>query len=183
MIEAEKSITIDTDIETVWDYVRDIRNWANLFPGCRECTVINDDHSRWIIKVGTGGMVRTVHVLVHVEEWDGPERVNFSYKLEGDPAQGSGAYIATRKGPRETEITLRVCVEGSGSTAAMWETMSKPLLPQLAKTFGGRLKNEIEKSSDAGESPGANVTRGSVFGALSGRLCHLWRRIFPPKNR
>lgn len=183
MIEAEKSITIDTDIETVWDHVRDIRNWANLFPGCRECMVIDHNHSRWVIKVGAGGMVRTVHVLVHVEQWDGPERVNFSYKLEGDPAQGSGSYIATRKAPGETEITLKVCVEGSGPTASMWETMSKPLLPQLAKTFGGRLKDKIENTVDGRKPLEAGIPRDSVFGALWGKLRHLWRRIFPSKNR
>jgi carbon monoxide dehydrogenase subunit G len=147
MIEAERSILIDAPINGVWAYVQDIRTWANLFPGCRECTVINANDSRWILKVGAAGLVRTVNVLVHVDEWAAPERVIFTYKLEGDPVEGGGSYVASRKGAHETEVTLKVRVEGSGSMAPMWEAMSRPLLPQLAKSFAGQLKAKIEKSA------------------------------------
>ena len=72
MIETARSITIGTDIGATWDYVQDIRRWSNLFPGCEHCDVIDDHDSRWVIKVGAGGLVRTVHVQVHVERWAGP---------------------------------------------------------------------------------------------------------------
>ncbi len=179
MIEAEKSIVIDDAIDSVWDYVQDIRKWANLFPGCRECTVIDEHNSRWSIKVGAGGLVKTVNVLVHVDQWDGPERVSFSYKLETEPVVGSGFYIASRKGTHATEITLKVCVEGGGSMAPMWEAMSKPLLPQLAKTFAGKLKAEIEACAGASASQVAVVTETpSVFAAMGRWLRNLWRAVF-----
>ena len=109
MIETEQTISIDAAIDRVWGYVNDIQKWASLMPGCRACTVINTDDSRWTLKVGVGGLVRTVNVLVHVDQWGGPERVNFSYKLEGDPVMGSGSYFASRKAAHETEVTLRRC--------------------------------------------------------------------------
>ena len=149
MIETEQSISIDAAIENVWAYVQDIRRWANLFPGCRDCAVLDEHDSRWTIKVGVGGLVRTVNVLVHVDEWDGPERVDFSFTLEGDPVVGGGSYSASRKTACETEVTFRVRVAGSGPMAPMWEAMSKPLLPQLAKSFARKLKVEIEKAADA----------------------------------
>lgn len=144
MIETEYAVTIDVSIERVWDYVQDIRQWALLFPGCKECEVIDEHHSRWLIKVGAGGLVKTVNVLVNVEQWNGPGQVIFSYKLESEPVQGSGSYQAVAQGDAATEIKLQVRVEGSGSMAKMWEAMSKPLLPQMAKTFSTRLKEEIE---------------------------------------
>jgi hypothetical protein len=70
--------------------------------------------------------------------------VNFSYSLEGDPVQGSGSYTALQKSAEETEVALRVSVAGSGPIAPMWEAMSRPLLPQLAKSFAEKLKVEIE---------------------------------------
>jgi carbon monoxide dehydrogenase subunit G len=149
MIEAEQTISIDAAIDCVWGHVNDLQKWAGLVPGCRACEVINSDDSRWILKVGVGGLVRTVNVLVHVDQWDGPEQVNFSYKLEGDPVIGDGSYTAARKAADETQVTLRVRVEGSGSMAPLWEAISKPLLPQLAKSFAGRLKAEIEKAARA----------------------------------
>ena len=120
-----------------------------MMPGYRECTIIDANDSRWTLKVGVGGLVRTVKVRVHVEEWNEPERVSFSYKLEGDPVQGGGSYAASRMGVQQTEIALRVRVEGSGPMAPMWEAMSRPLLPQLAKSFAEKLKTEIETAAGA----------------------------------
>jgi carbon monoxide dehydrogenase subunit G len=145
VIETEQSICIAAPIDRVWDYVQDIRRWANLFPGCQECAVQDEHDSRWTLKVGAGGLVRTVTALVHVNEWAGPERVSFSFKLQGDPVEGSGAFIAQRKRPGETEVRLKVRVAGSGALAPMWEAMSRPLLPRLARSFGEQLKAEIEK--------------------------------------
>ena len=145
MIETEQSTLIAASIASTWDYVQDIRRWADLFPGCHECTVLDEHDSRWIIKVGAGGLVRTVRVLVHVDEWAGPERVSFSFELQGDPVEGSGVYSAKSTGPHETEVRLKIRVSGSGALAPMWEAMSRPLLPRLAKSFADKLKGEIEK--------------------------------------
>jgi len=123
-----------------------MRQWANLLPGCKECIVENPADSRWILKVGTGGLVRTVNALVHVDNWEGPTRVDFSYKLEGDPVEGSGSYFANVTSPTQTEITLQVRVNGSGPLAPMWEAISRPLLPRLAKMFATKLKEKIEQS-------------------------------------
>jgi carbon monoxide dehydrogenase subunit G len=149
VIETEQTISIIADVDSVWGYVNDIQKWARIMPGCQSCTVIDASDSRWILKVGVGGLVRTVNVLVHVDQWDGPERVNFSYKLDGDPVTGSGSYVASRKAALDTDVTFRVRVEGRGPLAPMWEAMCKPLLPQLAKSFAGKLKAEIEKATDA----------------------------------
>lgn len=147
MIEAEHSIGIDASINAVWNYVKDIERWANLFPGCQECQVIDDNESQWVIKVGAGGMVKTVNVQVQVTEWAGPEVVNFSFKLQNEPVTGKGRYRASKVSAGQTEITLEVEVTGTGSMAPMWEAMSKPLLPQLAKSFASSLKAEIEQSA------------------------------------
>ena len=147
MIETEQSIVIDAPIGGVWNYVQDMRRWASLFPGCRECDLIDRNDSRWVIKVGAGGLVRTVNVRVHVDRWAGPERVEFSYKLDGEPVEGVGTYTATAIDARQTRMSLKVRVCGSGPMAPMWEAVSRPLLPQLARAFAGKLKSEIEKSA------------------------------------
>ncbi len=152
VIEVERSFLINVGIDAVWRYVKDMQRWAVLMPGYRECTVIDANDSRWTLKVGVGGLVRTVKVLVHVDEWDEPARVNFSYTLEGDPVQGTGWYTALSKGADETEVALRVTVAGSGPMAPMWEAMSRPLLPKLAKSFAEKLKTEIESTPPVSES-------------------------------
>ena len=181
MIETEQTVLIDVGIDRVWDYVRDIRRWASITPGYRDCTVVDANESRWTLKVGVGGLVRTVNVLVHVDAWTGPERVSFSYKLQGDPVAGGGSYVATRKGA-QTEVTLRVRVEGSGPVAPMWEAMGSPLLPQFAKSFAGQLKAEIEKAAGVSASQDILVANTpSMFAAIGNRLRKIWRAIFGSK--
>jgi carbon monoxide dehydrogenase subunit G len=174
MIETEQTVTILANIDEVWDFARDIRGWAGLMPGMQDCEVIDEDHSRWTLKVGVGGLVRTVRVGVHVARWDGPGLVDFAYKLEGDPVQGEGAYHAVALGSNETEVRLNVQVRGSGPMAPMWEAMGRPLLPQLAKGFAGQLKHAIEQR--AGSSTGADAAPG--ISPPQGRIASLvnWTR-------
>ena len=153
MIEAEHTTGIAVPIAEVWAYVQDIGKWALLFPGCRSCEVIDANDSRWLIKVGAGGLVKTVNVLVHVDRWAGPEQVDFTFRLEGEPVQGGGRYLAVKRGARDTAITMKVRVEGSGPMAPMWEAVSKPLLPQIAKAFAGKLKAELEAVPVAATRP------------------------------
>jgi carbon monoxide dehydrogenase subunit G len=176
MIETEQSVAIAVGIDGVWGYARNISNWANLMPGLQEYTVSSDDDSYWTLKVGVGGLVRTVKVFVHVDLWDGPGRAIFTYKLQGDPVKGGGSYAAVPKGPGETDVKLQVRVEGSGPMAPMWEAMGRPLLPQLAKIFAGQLKAEIEKA--AGAPAPQDVATGekpSRLGAIVRWLRRLWR--------
>jgi len=162
---------------------------AILFPGCRECEVIDEHNSKWTIKVGAGGLVKTVNVLVHIDRWGGPEQVDFSYKLESEPVLGSGSYIALRRGAYETEIMLKLRVEGSGSMAPMWEAVSRPLLPQLAKIFSSKLKAEIEQavaaSASMGTTPASVLTAPaagpSMFASIPQWLWKLWQVLFGSK--
>lgn len=180
MIETSQTVTVACPIGPTWDYAKDFERWASIMPGYQTCEIEDADNSRWVLKVGVGAMVRTVKVRVHVDEWAGPERVDFSFKLEGDPVVGSGSYIAAPAGAGQTEMTLRVQVEGSGPMAPMWEAMGGPVLPKFAKGFAEELKARIEEANGvvAGE---AGETRGSLLARLGAWLRSIWRSLFGGK--
>ncbi|WP_297494843.1 CoxG family protein [Acidocella sp.] len=175
MIETEQNILVQAPIGRVWDYVQDMQRWANIMPGYREFEVIDANESRWVLKVGVGGLVRTVKVLVLVDEWAGPEKVRFSFRLDGDPVQGSGTYAAMPSGAGATQITLGVQVEGSGPMARMWEAMGGPLLPKFAQGFAEQLKARIELTVDA-----VSVAQLAAAGAPSilARIAKWLRRFW-----
>jgi carbon monoxide dehydrogenase subunit G len=186
MIETEQTVTIDRPIGEVWDHVSDIHRWASLMPGLQDCDVADENDSRWTLKVGAGGLVRTVRVLVRVDRWAGPEEVDFSYRLEGDPVQGGGTYRASAKGAGETEVALAVRVEGSGPMAPMWEAMGRPLLPQFAKAFAGQLKAQIEAAEPAREAalePAGALRRPSLLARLLAWLLAALRGAKPTPSR
>lgn len=177
MIETTQSVPVGAGIDKVWDYVKDIRRWAELMPGLRDCDVLSDDDSRWVLKVGVGGLVRTVKVDVHVDQWDGPERVFFSFKLQGDPVQGGGSYLARANGADATEMTLSLKVEGSGPMAPMWEAMGGPLLPKFARAFAEQLAEGIERAGHGAGEEGAAAAQPSREGPFA-VLLWIWRALF-----
>ena len=180
MIETAQTVTVDCDIGDTWDYARNFERWASIMPGFQTCEIEDADNSRWILKIGVGAMVRTVKVRVHVVEWAGPERVDFTFKLEGDPVLGSGSYLAAVSGDAQTEMTLRVQVEGSGPMAPMWEAMGGPVLPKFAKGFAEQLKAKIEEACGSARPVAARVT---PFAAFKAWLQKLWVAMFGRRSR
>jgi carbon monoxide dehydrogenase subunit G len=184
MIETEQTVRVACDIDRTWAYAKDFAQWASIMPGYQSCEMEDADNSRWILKIGVGAMVRTVKVRVHVDEWAGPERVDFSYQLEGDPVVGSGSYLAVPADGGTTDMTLRVQVQGSGPMAPMWEAMGGPVLPKFAKSFAEQLRDRIEQANPGAAAAAAAAPaepRRSVLGALVAWLRAVWRR-FSGKN-
>lgn len=179
MIQTEQTVTVERGIEDTWSYAKDFERWASIMPGYQTCEIADADNSLWILKIGVGGLVRTVKVRVHVEEWAGPERVDFSFKLEGDPVVGSGSYLAAPLGPAQTAMTLKVQVSGSGPMAPMWEAMGGPVLPKFAKGFAEQLKARIEEATAAsGPSPAASPAPRAQEPSILGRFLRWLRSLF-----
>lgn len=176
MIETTQSILVAQEIDNVWAYAKDVQRWAEIMPGYQQCEIIDDDNSLWILKIGVGAMVRTVKVDVAVARWAGPEEVDFTFALRGDPVTGSGSYRAVRTGPH-TDVALHVEVSGSGPMAPMWEAMGGPVLPKFAAGFAQQLKERIEAEYGAteGPAPPAPVRKKSLLARLWNWLRSLFR--------
>ncbi|HUD28725.1 MAG TPA: SRPBCC family protein [Novosphingobium sp.] len=171
MIETAQTLTIAAPLDTTWDYSRDVERWAQIMPGYQSCEIADADNSLWVLKIGVGGLVRTVKVAVHVERWAGPEEVDFAFRLQGDPVEGTGSYRARATGNSGTEVTLAVQVRGSGPMAPMWEAMGAPVLPRFARSFAEELRDRIE--AQAGTTPVAEAASPS----LASRFI-AWLRAF-----
>jgi len=183
MIETEQTVTVAADIDSTWAYARDFERWASIMPGYQESSIEDEDNSVWTLKIGVGGLVRTVKVRVHVEEWAGPERVDFAFKLEGDPVTGSGQYLAAPNGADKTDMTLKVQVSGTGPMAPMWEAMGGPVLPKFAKSFAEELKGRIEEH--AGVPTGATAPAAEPAAkppSFVARILGFLKRLFGDRS-
>ena len=178
MIANEHSFLVQTSIKDVWDYVENIPGWASIFPGHQNCELINEDDSVWTIKVSAAGVTRTDKVKVHVEKWDKPQQVDFVFDVDDLPVEGNGTYVAIAKSSNETEVTLRICIIGSGPMAPMWEAVGTPMLPEFVKAFATKLKAEIELAAGVGTASAADtgfalpMFKGMVKSLLAGFV--LW---------
>ncbi len=88
MAEVEYTTSARLPVEVIWDFVREIDNWAAMLTGYQSHEKESEDGSLWVLKGDVGAMTRTLKFRVHVSEWAGPERVVF--QLEGLNEQMSG---------------------------------------------------------------------------------------------
>ncbi|WP_232496021.1 CoxG family protein [Novosphingobium kaempferiae] len=175
MIETSQTVTVAAPLEATWDYACAVERWAEIMPGYQSCEIADADNSLWVLKIGVGGLVRTVRVAVHVERWAGPQEVDFAFRLQGDPVEGSGSYRA-KASDGGTDVTLAVQVRGSGPMAPMWEAMGGPVLPRFARGFAEELKARIEAQA------GGVAPKPVPAPSLIERVIAWFRRFFAPSQ-
>lgn len=144
MLEQTVRISIDESHTAVWAQVSDMSNWASNMPGYRSFELLTERESLWNLKIGFGSLVRTVKVRVFIQEWQGPDRVSFTFQLDNDPVDGDGSYTASAENPERTDVDLTIRINGQGQLAPMWEAMGRLMLPKMIRGFAQSLKTQIE---------------------------------------
>jgi carbon monoxide dehydrogenase subunit G len=91
--EVEYSTTAKLPIGSIWEFVREMDNWAAFVAGYQSHAKQSETESVWILKGDVGVLARTVKFHVTVTEWAGPGRVSFTLKGLNEPMQGSGAFV------------------------------------------------------------------------------------------
>jgi carbon monoxide dehydrogenase subunit G len=80
--------------EAIWDFVKDMNNWAPMLTGYQKHEILDEHHSRWTLKGDVGILARTVHLDVQITEWNGPKCVRFSLKGINEVVEGGGSFVA-----------------------------------------------------------------------------------------
>src|SRR6476646_8190190 len=93
MPEVEYATTIPLPPETVWEFVKDMNNWAPFLTGYQAHQVLDERDSIWTLKGDVGILSRVVRLKFHVTEWNGPERVAFTLEGLNEPVGGGGTLI------------------------------------------------------------------------------------------
>jgi len=93
MPECEYATTMSAPPEVVWEFVKDMNNWAPFLTGYQKHVIIDDKDSIWTLKGDVGILSRTVELRAHVTEWNGPERVSFTLTGLNEQVEGGGSLV------------------------------------------------------------------------------------------
>lgn len=96
MPEVEYMTTMKLAPEQVWEFVRDLNNWAPLLTGYQRHEIESETDSIWTLKGDVGVLSRTVRLKAHVTEWNGPERVAFTLTGLDEVVEGGGTLSIAR---------------------------------------------------------------------------------------
>lgn len=166
MSKVHRQLVVDREIHGVWDYVKDMGNWASQMPGYVSHETANADDSVWTLHVNFGPFARPVVVDVHVTRWLAPTEVHFEVKGRSDPFVGGGSFVATA-GAGGTAITLEFGAEGTGSMAKMITAMVPPVLEYMGDGFAANLARELQE----------RVPLQAQQAAPEGLLQRCWRHL------
>ena len=103
MPEVEYSTVVNLPPEKVWDFVKDMNNWAPFLTGYQKHEILSETDSIWTLKGDVGVLARTVHLKAHVTEWNGPERVSFTLEGINELVDGGGTLLMGPYTPAASE--------------------------------------------------------------------------------
>src|SRR5687768_11175427 len=94
MPQAEHKKIIQAPLPEVWEFVRDMDNWAPLVTGYERHEKLSETESFWFLKGELGGLTRIAEFKVHIDEWDESGRVRFRLQGVNEPVTGNGSFDA-----------------------------------------------------------------------------------------
>ena len=98
MPEVEYVTTMRLAPDKVWEFVRDMNNWAPFLTGYQKHEIESETDSVWTLKGDVGVLSRTVRLKAHVTEWNGPERVSFTLLGLDELVEGGGTLTIGKPG-------------------------------------------------------------------------------------
>jgi carbon monoxide dehydrogenase subunit G len=149
MAETEYATSARLPIETIWDFVQDMDNWAAFVQGYQRHEKQSETESQWVLKGDVGVLARTLQFKVLITEWSGPERVTFQLEGVNEPMKGEGSFTLERyeeAGPAAAEPSPR---------KGFFARLAQRIARFAYRLFRGR----VERGAAAGAGPGAGMAR------------------------
>ncbi len=150
MAEVEYSTTARLPVETIWDFVHEMDNWARFLAGYQEHEKQGADDSVWLLKGDVGHLTRTLKFQVHVSEWAGPNRVSFDLKGMNEPMTGAGVFLMERYEEAGAAVTA------PAPAAKGWLGR---LVESLLRLVFRRRYGQAERGEGADAGPGVGMAR------------------------
>jgi carbon monoxide dehydrogenase subunit G len=97
MPEVTYTTTMKLPVTEVWDFVKDMNNWAPFLTGYQHHEILSETDSIWTLKGDVGVLSRVVKLKAHVTEWSGPERVSFTLTGLNEQVEGGGTLLMSRQ--------------------------------------------------------------------------------------
>ena len=147
MAEIEYSTSARLPVESIWDFVKEMDNWAPFLTGYQGHEKHSETDSTWTLKGDVGVLQRVVKFRAHVTEWAGPERVRFDLEGLNEPMKGSGTFwIGSYEQADEPETPKQRGLLGR-------------IVEAVLRLFHRMVHGRVERGADADAGPGEGMAK------------------------
>ncbi len=113
----------------VWEFVRDMNNWAPFTRGYQSHEIINERESIWTVKGDLGPISRVTKFHITITEWVEGERVGFTVRGLNEPITGAGAIqLSDAAEDSRTEIRGEATLNFGGSIGPVVNHLIGPFI-------------------------------------------------------
>jgi carbon monoxide dehydrogenase subunit G len=98
MPEVEYSTSMALPTALVWEFVKDMNNWAPMLTGYQKHEIVDETDSVWTLKGDVGILSRVVRLQAHITEWVERERVAFTLTGLNEKVDGGGVLVMEEVG-------------------------------------------------------------------------------------
>ena len=141
MIEVEHSIEIAVPIDTVWNYVQDMTNWAPFVVGYQDLRIVDERTSIWTVRGDVGMLARVVDLRVEITDWRPGEAVEFTVCGVTERLDGSGSVVLGVWDPAAPAVGA----QGSAAGAAPRRWWGARVLARLRRAVARAVLARIDR--------------------------------------
>lgn len=136
-------VILDVPIEVIWNFVKDMDNWAPLVPGYVIHEKINSRQSTWEFQGDIGLFKKKVNLMINIKEWSPPTRVSFD--LEGEKYTGNGYFEVKEIKRNQSQLTGFIEVNAIGKMEGMKNSFLKNAIPKSAEEIATAISAKLEE--------------------------------------
>ncbi|HLO12462.1 MAG TPA: SRPBCC family protein [Pseudoneobacillus sp.] len=138
-------VEVQLPIVEVWEFVKDMDNWAPLVPGYINHNKISENQSTWEFKSDVGIMKKKVNLMITIKEWNEPTKVTFDLKGINEKFSGNGYFIAEEVGAFKTKMTGFLDINAEGAMGSIVNNILKTTIPKTAEEMAIAISLKLEE--------------------------------------
>ena len=153
MEKVDYDTIVEIPLDVMWNFVKEINNWAPLVKGYQSHEEIDDKESIWVVRGDFGPFSRVTKFHNTITEWKEGQGVSFELKGMNEPLSGYGkVQLESIDGGDNTRIFSELGFEAGGALGPLINRLIKPLVQGMAedlvkKIIAALLPNENKVGS------------------------------------
>lgn len=131
MPRKKHTISVRANNRKVWEFVRNMDNWAPLVPGYIRHEILNSTISTWEFKVDMGLIKKKIELEVTFLKWEEPTKVTFSLKGLNSHFEGEGYFIVEGLDHSTSRMIGFLDIHSTGTFPSLTDQLLEPKLEEL----------------------------------------------------
>ncbi|WP_026575576.1 CoxG family protein [Bacillus sp. UNC438CL73TsuS30] len=138
-------VEVNLPINEVWNFVKDMDNWAPLIPGYIQHRKFTNRQSTWEFYSIIGFIKKKISLMVTIKEWISPTKVTFNLKGVNENFSGEGYFLAEGIDQNKTRMTFSLEITAGGAMGGMVNKFLKSYLPKVTEEMAIAISTKLEE--------------------------------------